>query len=212
MDPFARRQMWDVIAAVSEQRSVVLTTHSMEVGRHYSPVYEKSSEVPSLSHLWITWWIIHTSISQYFFPASIWIQECEALCTRIGIMVDGSLRCLGPSSHLKARFANGMLYVCWYQPFVASYINKQEPDLHFIKPHALEWILLMSAIFADFFDLFFFAGYQIEVRFRAENRFDDMMCLLRGICEVRMRENLRLEIGLWISWEQESEKLGISAT
>ena len=30
MDPFARRQMWDVIAAVSEQRSVVLTTHSME--------------------------------------------------------------------------------------------------------------------------------------------------------------------------------------
>ena len=32
MDPFARRQMWDVIAAVSEQRSVVLTTHSMEVG------------------------------------------------------------------------------------------------------------------------------------------------------------------------------------
>ena len=40
MDPFARRQMWDVIAAVSEQRSVVLTTHSMEVGRHHSPVYE----------------------------------------------------------------------------------------------------------------------------------------------------------------------------
>ena len=31
MDPFARRQMWDVIAAVSEKKSVVLTTHSMEV-------------------------------------------------------------------------------------------------------------------------------------------------------------------------------------
>lgn len=31
MDPFARRQMWDVIAAVSEDRSVILTTHSMEV-------------------------------------------------------------------------------------------------------------------------------------------------------------------------------------
>ena len=30
MDAFARRQMWDVIAAVSEDRSVVLTTHSME--------------------------------------------------------------------------------------------------------------------------------------------------------------------------------------
>lgn len=31
MDPEARRQMWDVIAAVSENRTVVLTTHSMEV-------------------------------------------------------------------------------------------------------------------------------------------------------------------------------------
>jgi ABC-type multidrug transport system ATPase subunit len=88
MDPFARRQMWDVIAAVSEKRSVILTTHSME--------------------------------------------ECEALCTRIGIMVDGRLRCLGPSSHLKARFGN---------------------------------------------------GYQIEVRFSAEDRFEECMELLRSICE-----------------------------
>jgi ABC-type multidrug transport system ATPase subunit len=63
MDPFARRQMWDVIAEVSEDRSVVLTTHSME--------------------------------------------ECEALCTRIGIMVDGSFRCLGSSQQLKDRYGLG---------------------------------------------------------------------------------------------------------
>lgn len=31
MDPEARRQMWNVISSVSENRSVVLTTHSMEV-------------------------------------------------------------------------------------------------------------------------------------------------------------------------------------
>lgn len=30
MDPYARRQMWDVISAVSKQRCVILTTHSME--------------------------------------------------------------------------------------------------------------------------------------------------------------------------------------
>ena len=47
-------------------------------------------------------------------------------------MVDGSMRCLGPSSHLKARFAN---------------------------------------------------GYQIEVRFRSEDRYEELMVLLRGICE-----------------------------
>ena len=63
MDAFARRQMWDVIAAVSEERSVILTTHSME--------------------------------------------ECEALCTRIGIMVDGSFRCLGSAQHLKDRYGTG---------------------------------------------------------------------------------------------------------
>ena len=80
--------MWDVIAAIGEKRSVILTTHSME--------------------------------------------ECEALCTRIGIMVDGRLKCLGPSSHLKDKFGD---------------------------------------------------GYQIEVRFRSEDRYLECMALLRGICE-----------------------------
>ena len=32
------------------------------------------------------------------------MEECEALCTRIGVMVDGTLRCLGPIQSLKARY------------------------------------------------------------------------------------------------------------
>lgn len=63
MDPEARRQMWNVISAVSQNRSVILTTHSME--------------------------------------------ECEALCTRLGIMVSGRLKCLGANQHLKSRFGKG---------------------------------------------------------------------------------------------------------
>jgi len=35
------------------------------------------------------------------------MEECEALCSRIGIMVDGRLRCLGSSQHLKQRFGKG---------------------------------------------------------------------------------------------------------
>lgn len=35
------------------------------------------------------------------------MEECEALCTRIGIMVGGRLRCLGPSQRLKSRFGMG---------------------------------------------------------------------------------------------------------
>eukprot|EP00457_Paulinella_chromatophora_P000735 gb/GEZN01000735.1/.p1 GENE.gb/GEZN01000735.1/~~gb/GEZN01000735.1/.p1 ORF type:complete len:1181 (-),score=199.45 gb/GEZN01000735.1/:231-3473(-) len=35
------------------------------------------------------------------------MEECEALCARIGIMVGGRLRCLGSSQHLKSRYSDG---------------------------------------------------------------------------------------------------------
>jgi len=35
------------------------------------------------------------------------MEECEALCSRIGIMVSGRLQCLGTAHHLKQRFGQG---------------------------------------------------------------------------------------------------------
>jgi len=35
------------------------------------------------------------------------MEECEALCSRIGIMAAGQLRCLGSVQHLKSRFGKG---------------------------------------------------------------------------------------------------------
>ena len=35
------------------------------------------------------------------------MEECEALCSRIGIMVNGQLKCLGSGQHLKAKFGDG---------------------------------------------------------------------------------------------------------
>jgi len=35
------------------------------------------------------------------------MEECEALCGRIGIMVGGRLRCLGSAQHLKGRYGKG---------------------------------------------------------------------------------------------------------
>ncbi len=35
------------------------------------------------------------------------MEECEALCPRIGIMAGGRLRCLGSAQHLKSRFGEG---------------------------------------------------------------------------------------------------------
>ena len=35
------------------------------------------------------------------------MDECEALCGRLGIMVAGQLRCLGPIGHIKNKFGQG---------------------------------------------------------------------------------------------------------
>jgi len=35
------------------------------------------------------------------------MEECEALCGRVGIMVGGRLRCLGSAQHLKGRYGQG---------------------------------------------------------------------------------------------------------
>lgn len=39
------------------------------------------------------------------------MEEAEALCTKIGIMVGGRLRCLGSTQHLKSKFGKGYLAV-----------------------------------------------------------------------------------------------------
>ncbi len=35
------------------------------------------------------------------------MEECESLCTRLAIMVNGSFRCLGSSQHLKNKYGDG---------------------------------------------------------------------------------------------------------
>jgi ABC-type multidrug transport system ATPase subunit len=35
------------------------------------------------------------------------MEECEALCTRLAIMVNGHFKCLGSTQHLKNKFAMG---------------------------------------------------------------------------------------------------------
>merc|ERR1712048_301837 len=35
------------------------------------------------------------------------MEECEALCNTVGIMVGGQFKCLGSIQHLKGRFGNG---------------------------------------------------------------------------------------------------------
>lgn len=44
------------------------------------------------------------------------MEECEALCTRIGVMVDGTLRCLGPLQSLKAKYGQGYRVALGLEP------------------------------------------------------------------------------------------------
>lgn len=39
-----------------------------------------------------------------FLSSSRSMEECEALCTRLAIMVNGSFRCLGSPQHIKNRY------------------------------------------------------------------------------------------------------------
>ncbi len=45
------------------------------------------------------------NIIEFFISYSM--EECEALCTRIAIMVNGQFKCLGSSQHLKSKFGQG---------------------------------------------------------------------------------------------------------
>ena len=35
------------------------------------------------------------------------MEECEALCTRLAIMVNGQFKCMGSPQHLKSKFGQG---------------------------------------------------------------------------------------------------------
>lgn len=37
------------------------------------------------------------------------MEECEAICTRIAVMLNGELMCLGSAQHLKSKFPQGFL-------------------------------------------------------------------------------------------------------
>lgn len=87
--------MWSVIESISDGRSVILTTHSME--------------------------------------------ECEALCGRIGIMAAGALQCLGTIQHLKHRFGAGYGMEINTAEFavkqVQAFIAKQYPQSKLEQAH-----------------------------------------------------------------------------
>lgn len=50
---------------------------------------------------------VNTNFVGYVTYVRRYREECEALCSRVSIMVGGRLRCLGSCQHLKNRFGRG---------------------------------------------------------------------------------------------------------
>jgi ABC-type multidrug transport system ATPase subunit len=52
------------------------------------------------------------------------MNECEALCTRLAIMVNGTFRCLGSPQQLKSKFGEGYTLIAQTTP---KGISESEP-------------------------------------------------------------------------------------
>lgn len=44
------------------------------------------------------------------------VEECETLCTNLGVMVKGNIMCMGTKEHLVNRFLNGYILTVKIQP------------------------------------------------------------------------------------------------
>ena len=72
------------------------------------------------------------------------MEECEALCNRIGIMVSGEFKCLGSLQHLKSRFSEGYSVDLRFAEgkglHVMNALNTRHADLgaEVIETHATE--------------------------------------------------------------------------
>lgn len=70
------------------------------------------------------------------------MEECEALCSRITIMSRGTLRCVGTSSHLKAKFGQGYSLQVKLRTHGFNRTNKEEDDhIYDVKVEELKTLI-----------------------------------------------------------------------
>lgn len=66
------------------------------------------------------------------------MEECEALCTRLAIMVNGNFKCLGSTQHLKSKFSDGYTLTIKIKKS-GDYANVSESEIdavdNFVKQH-----------------------------------------------------------------------------
>jgi len=92
------------------------------------------------------------------------MEECEALCTRLAIMVNGKFMCLGSLQHLKNRFGNGYMLTVRCEPqkqeeflkSIASELPSAKPEDHHCSQLKFS-ILQQDVKLSDIFNVMFMA-------------------------------------------------------
>ncbi|XP_070199001.1 phospholipid-transporting ATPase ABCA3-like isoform X2 [Littorina saxatilis] len=63
------------------------------------------------------------------------MEECEALCTRVAIMVNGRMKCLGTTQHLKSRFGQGFTLSVKMGITQDDQLAPSEPLVAYVQSH-----------------------------------------------------------------------------
>ena len=75
------------------------------------------------------------------------MEECEALCTRLAIMVNGQFKCLGSTQHLKSKFGNGFVLTIKVKRFISeSNNNNNNNNDEIIRSESSEMINERNAV------------------------------------------------------------------
>lgn len=99
MDPVARRLLWDAVTRTRESgKAIIITSHRW--------VLDTIGEDMILLTLHERQRMNATIIDLHVFSLTS-MEECEALCTRLAVMVNGQFKCLGSPQHLKSKFGSG---------------------------------------------------------------------------------------------------------
>ncbi len=56
------------------------------------------------------------------------MEECEALCTRMVIMVNGQFKCIGSLQRLKSRYGSGFTLICKTRQDTETAAAQDQPD------------------------------------------------------------------------------------
>jgi ABC-type multidrug transport system ATPase subunit len=88
---------------------------------------EPSTGMDPLSRRFMWDFIASTMAERAVILTTHSMEECEALCSRIGILVHGRLRCIGPAQRLKDRYGNGFEFALTVQdgsvPAARAFVN-----------------------------------------------------------------------------------------